>query len=256
MPGLAANLRYLFTEQPFLERFEAAARAGFKAVEYQFPYDHPLDDTRHALRQNGLEMVLINMLPGDWGRGDRGLAACPGREAQFRDALEQAMEYARVLGCRRINALAGIPGDDRRSEEVLLANLSLAARLCAKAQLEVLLEAINPIDIPGYYVASVSQARRLIEKLAAPNLKLQFDAYHVAMSGDDPAASIAGGNRLPGHVQIADCPGRHEPGTGSLDFARFFAALEQIGYTGWVGCEYQPVTTTPASLAWAKQYLS
>jgi len=256
MPRLAANLRYLFSELPYPERFEAAARAGFKAVEYQFPYDHPLDDTRQGLRQCALKMVLINMPPGDWAAGDRGLAACPGHELQFNAALEQAIDYARALECPRINILAGIPKETGQAHEVLRANLSWAARQCGKWHLEILLEAINNIDMPGYFVPNVGMARALITAVAAPNLQLQFDAYHVAMAGDDPVARIIDGQPLPGHVQIADCPGRHEPGTGTLDFASFFTALEQRGYTGWVGCEYQPAVSTTASLDWARQYLS
>ncbi len=256
MPRLSANLRYLFTELAYPERFEAAARAGFKAVEYQFPYEHPLDDSRHALRESGLELVLINMPPGNWADGDRGLASCPGREMQFNAALEQAIEYAQVLGCPRINALAGIPADEVEAREVTLSNLSRAAASCAGQGLDILLEAINTTDMPGYYVSSLSLARSLIEAVAAPNLQLQFDAYHVAMNNDDPVARISDNHSVPGHVQIADCPGRHEPGSGLLDFAGFFAALEQIGYRGWVGCEYQPQTTTLESLDWAKPYLS
>ncbi len=255
MPGLAANLRYLFTELPYLERFEAAAQAGFKAVEYQFPYDHALADSCHALRQSGLDMVLINMPPGNWNEGDRGTAACPGREAEFRLALAEAIDYAQALNCPRINVLAGIPATTTGAMDVLCANLELAAKVCAKAQMDVMLEAINATDMPGYFIADIDQALAIIKLVAVANLQLQFDAYHVAMCHDDPVGRLLDLPIMPGHIQIADCPGRHEPGTGVLEFDRFFSALEQIGYTGWVGCEYQPATTTGAGLIWAGSYL-
>lgn len=253
MPRFAANLSTLFTERPFLDRFEAAARAGFRAVECQFPYEHPAAEIRARLDAHGLEMVLHNLPPGDWSAGERGLAALPGREREFRAAVVQGLAHARVLGVPRLNALCGLTPSgvaDTGLFATAVANLRHAADACADAGLELLVEPINEHDMPGVWLRRTAQALALIDAVERPNLRLQLDLYHAQRTGGDLAATLE--QLLPriGHVQIADVPGRHEPGTGELNWRFLFDHLDRIGYRGHVGCEYRPATTTEAGLGW------
>jgi hydroxypyruvate isomerase len=253
MPRFAANLSMLFTEVDFLDRFGAAARAGFRGVEYLFPYAWPAEALRERLDAHGLEQVLHNLPAGDWAAGERGVACHPARVGEFRDGVGKAIEYARALGCPRVNCLAGIapPGvAPERLRETLIANLRFAAAELAGAGIQLLLEAINTRDIPGFLVCRTAQALSILEEVGSPNLALQYDAYHMQVMEGDLARTLE--THLPriGHVQIADNPGRHEPGTGEIHHPFLFAHLDRIGYRGWVGCEYKPATTTEAGLGW------
>lgn len=252
MPKFAANLSLMFTELPFLERFEAAARAGFRGVEYLFPYEFDAAEIKARLEAHGLTQVLFNMPPGDWAAGERGIAIFAARQDEFRDGVDKAIAYARTLGCRQIHALAGIVpigGDPDDAEHVYVDNLRYAAQALAKHQLDLLIEPINTRDIPGYFLRRTGQALRVIETVGADNLFLQFDCYHMQIMEGDLAHSLTA--MLPSirHVQIADTPGRHEPGTGEINYPFLFAHLDRIGYDGWVGCEYRPSSTTAESLS-------
>jgi len=253
MPRFAANLSMLFTEVEFLERFGEAARAGFRGVEYLFPYAYPPGEIADRLERHHLEQVLHNLPAGDWAKGERGIACHPDRVGEFRDGVGLAVEYARALRCPRLNCLAGIApaGVAReRLQETLVANLRFAAAELAKAGVELLVEAINTRDIPGFYLCHTAQALALLDEVGVRSLRLQYDAYHMQVMEGDLAHTIEASLPRIGHVQIADNPGRHEPGTGEINFAFLFAHLDRIGYRGWVGCEYRPATTTAAGLGW------
>jgi hydroxypyruvate isomerase len=256
MLRLSANLSLLFTERPFLERVAAARAFGFQAVEVQFPYEVVAADLAEALDSAGLELVLHNLPAGDWGGGERGICALPGREAEFRDGVARAVAYAQATGCLRLNALAGLRPPSVTAEEadaVMIGNLAFAAEALAEVGLLLLVEPINSRDIPGFHVASADHALRLIAQVGAPNLALQYDVYHAAMMGEDPVARLP--DLLPhiGHVQIADAPGRHEPGSGAIAFDEIFATLRAGGYRGWIGCEYVPAAGTEAGLDWMRR---
>jgi len=253
MPRFAANLSYLFTELPFPQRFSAARAAGFGAVEFHFPYDYPPAVLAAAAQAAGVEVVLFNLPAGDWAAGERGIACQPARRAEFRAGVARAIDYAQALGCRQLNCLAGIrPAgvDDAAARDTLIANLRFAAAAFADAGLALLLEPINTRDVPGFFVATSRAALALIAEVAAPNLRLQYDIYHAQIMEGDLARTLA--DRLPqiGHIQIADNPGRHEPGSGEINFPFLFGHLDRLGYAGWVGCEYAPATDTAASLQW------
>lgn len=254
MPKFAANLSMLFAEAEFLDRFALAARAGFAAVECQFPYAYPAAAILDRLRRQDLTMVLHNLPAGDWDRGERGIACLPGREQEFRDGVERAVEYATTLGCPQVNCPAGIapPGvSPDRLRDTLVANLAVAAELFAGAGLRLLLEPINNVrDIPGFFVANSWQALDIIRDVGAANLFLQYDVYHMHVMQEAIPETITRHLTSIGHVQIADDPGRHEPGTGSIDFRSLFALVDRLGYSGWIGCEYKPATTTEAGLGW------
>jgi hydroxypyruvate isomerase len=253
MPRFAANLTMLFNEVEFLDRFGAAARAGFRGVEYLFPYAWPAEALVERLRAHGLEQVLHNLPAGDWAAGERGIACHPGRVGEFQDGVGKAIDYARALGCPRVNCLAGIepPGvDPQRLRQTLVENLRFAAGKLAAAGIQLLLEPINTRDIPGFHVCRTAQALSILDEVGSPNLALQYDAYHMQVMEGDLARTLETNLRRIGHVQIADNPGRHEPGTGEIDHAFLFAHLDRIGYRGWVGCEYKPATTTEAGLGW------
>jgi hydroxypyruvate isomerase len=243
----------LWQELDFPDRFEAAALAGFAAVECQFPYAWPAAALAERLRRHRLELVLLNLPAGDWARGERGIACLPGREEELRDGVERAVEYARALGCRQVNCLAGVapPGEDRlRLRATLLGNLRRTAERLAAEGLRLLVEPLNLHDVPGFFLAGTGPTLAVIEECGAPNLALQLDAYHAHRMGEDVPASLERAWPRLGHVQIADAPGRHEPGTGRIPFPAFFAGLDRLGYPGWVGCEYLPLTTTEAGLPW------
>jgi hydroxypyruvate isomerase len=253
----SANLSFLFDELPFLERFGAAARAGFEAVEFAFAYDHEPEDIAGAAHAAGVEVVLINLPPGDLAAGDRGLAAVPGREKDFAEALATALRYAEALECPRLHAMAGVVPEglsDEDCEATFVANLAMAAAHAADQGRDVMIEPINRIDMPGYALSYQDQARRVIREVGAANLKLQFDAYHCQIMEGDLARRFERHLPLIGHVQIADNPGRHEPGTGEINFTYLLRQMERLGYAGWIGCEYKPKDGTEQSLGWMNEF--
>jgi len=257
MLRLAANLSMLFCEKPFLERFEAAAQAGFTAVETQFPYAWPAERQARELQRLGLKQVLINLPAGDWDAGERGIACHPDRVEEFRKGVERAIEYARVLGCTRINCLAGIPPRDvstAQAQGVFVANLAYAACQLEAAGIELVIEAINTVDIPGFFLHSTAQAETIINQVGTDNLGIQYDIYHMQMMGEDTAGMLADRRELIRHIQIADAPGRHEPGTGQIDYSGLFELIDRIGYRGWVSCEYLPAGDTAEGLTWVDRY--
>ena len=253
MPRFAANLQWLFTEHVFLDRFEAAAEAGFRAVEFPSPYEHPAADIRWRLMENSLECVLFNLPSGDRNRGDFGLACRPERESEFRAGVGRAIGYARTLGVRQVNCISGKigAGEDRGAlMRTLTGNLRYAAREFRAAGLDLLIEPINIHDVPGFLVPTSPEAARLIEEVAEPNFFLQCDLYHTAMMGDDGAAILESLEPVIRHIQFADAPGRGEPGTGKVDLADLFTRIDASGYAGWVSAEYRPSTRTEDTLGW------
>ena len=253
MPRFAANVSMLFTESPFLERFALAARAGFSAVECQFPYEVPAADIRARLQEHGLAMVLHNLPAGDWAAGDRGLAGLPHRTDEFRAGVARAIATAHALGVRQLDCLAGIapPGVDPDTvHRTLVDNLRLAARALAAEGLRLLVEPINTFDIPGFIVSRTAQCIALLDEVGEPNVFVQYDVYHAQRMEGELAGTLA--RHLPriAHVQVADNPGRHEPGTGEIRFDDVFSELDRLGYAGWVGCEYKPAGRTDAGLDW------
>jgi len=254
VPRFAANLSMLFTEVPFLERFAKAREAGFTGVEYLFPYDWPAEQLAECLEAHGLTQVLFNLPPGDWAGGERGIACLPGREAEFRAGVERAVDYARALNCRQVNCLAGLQPDGLDgliARETLVANVRYAADRLAEAGMTLCLEAINSrVDMPGFLLDTSARALDVIEEVGADNLRLQYDLYHMQIMEGDLIRTVE--RLLPwiGHIQFADNPGRHEPGTGEIHFANIFAALDRLRYDGWVSAEYRPAVSTEASLAW------
>lgn len=253
MPQFSANLTMLFTEVQFLERFRLAAEAGFSAVEFMFPYEHQEAEVADALRTHNLNVVLHNLPAGDWSAGERGIACHPGRVDEFRAGVALAIRYALALGTPRLNCLAGIPPAGTTVDAarmVLIDNLRYAATEAGTAGIDLLLEPVNTRDIPGFFVSTSSQAMQIIREVGASNLKLQYDVYHAQVMEGDLANTIE--RLLPdiGHVQVADNPGRHEPGTGEINYPYLFSRLDQLGYAGWVGCEYRPHSSTLAGLGW------
>ena len=257
MLSFSANLSLLFTEVEFLERFALASRAGFRAVECQFPYPYRIEALVEQLQRHGLPLVLINLPGGDWSRGDRGIACLPGRAAEFRETVGRGIEYASALGCTRVNCLAGIApagADPVELRETFVENLRFAARETNRHGITLVIEPLNSRDVPGFFVRTSGQAVEIIHEVGEDNLLLQFDVYHTHIMEGDPVASLQRHIAHVAHVQIADDPGRHEPGTGSIDFDSVFEALREANYGGWVGCEYIPSTTTEKSLDWLSAY--
>ena len=258
MPRFAANLSMMFTEHDFLDRFDAAAAAGFKAVEFLFPYEHPAEEIARRLTRNGLELALFNLPPGDWAKGERGVAALPGREAEFARSIDTALGYALATGCRTLHAMAGLlpAGIDRaEAERCYLGNLGIAAARLAPHGITLVIEPINTRDMPGYFLNRPSDARRLIEAVAAPNLALQFDIYHCQIMGGDLAMQLRAYADITHHIQVAGVPERHEPDLGEINYPYLFEVIDKIGYPGWIGCEYRPRGATLAGLGWAKPWL-
>jgi hydroxypyruvate isomerase len=256
MPRFAANLTMLFNEVPFLDRFERAAAAGFQAVEFLFPYPFPAAEIKARLDANGLQLVLHNLPAGDWDAGERGIACHPGREAEFRESVARAIGYAQVLGVGQLNCLAGkLPagGDCNSAQATLVANLRHAAGELKAAGLKLLVEPINTFDIPGFYVSRTAQGLALLDEVGADNAFIQYDVYHAQRMEGELAATVQKHLARIAHIQIADNPGRNEPGTGEVNYAFLFAHLDRIGYAGWVGCEYKPATTTEAGLGWRQR---
>jgi hydroxypyruvate isomerase len=253
MIRVAANVSLLFTELPLPQRFAAARAAGFRAVELQFPYGHALEELQDALQASGLPLVLHNLPGGDAARGERGLACLPGRQAEFRESVVQAVRYAQALGAPRLNCLAGVlpPGvAPDEAHVVLVQNLRHAAATLAQAGLTLLVEPINHFDVPGYLVNTSAQALALLAEVKAANLRVQFDLYHAARMGEDVAAVLAHSLAHIGHVQFADVPGRHEPGSGALPLQTWWRQLRALGYGGDVGAEYHPQHRTQDGLSW------
>ncbi|MCF8159397.1 MAG: hydroxypyruvate isomerase [Polaromonas sp.] len=256
MPKFSANLSMLFTELPFLDRFEAAARANFKAVEFLFPYAFPASEIRKRLDDNGLALVLHNLPAGDWEAGERGIACDPSRSEEFRAGLARAIEYAQALGVGQLNCLAGKAPAGVAPEalrETFVSNVSRAAVALKSAGLRLLIEPINTYDIPGFYLNRTDQAIAILDAVGADNAFVQYDIYHAQRMEGELAATMQ--KYLPriGHIQLADNPGRNEPGTGEINYPFLFAHLDRIGYQGWIGCEYKPATTTEAGLGWLQR---
>ena len=256
MPRFAANLSMLFTEHPFLDRFERAARAGFGAVEFLFPYAHTPGEVAARLKGNKLQCVLHNLPAGDWEAGERGIACLPDRIDEFRSGVAKAIEYAQALGTAQLNCLAGkapLGADEKLLRQTFVANLRYAAAELKKAKLKLLIEPINTYDIPGFFLNRTAQALAIMDEVGADNLFLQYDIYHTQRSEGELAATMAKHLARIAHVQIADNPGRNEPGTGEINYPFLFQHLARIGYAGFVGCEYKPATSTEAGLAWLEQ---
>lgn len=257
MPRFAANLTLLFTEVPFLDRFGAAAHAGFRAVEFVSPFEHPPEEVARAARDAGVEVVVFNLPPGDWARGDRGMACDPARTGELRESVERGLAYARSLGCTRLHCMAGIrPAgiDEAALRETYLASLRHAGSALAAHGLQLLVEGINSRDMPGYYLGTSRQAFELMDAAAVPNLYYQYDVYHMQIMEGDLAPTLERRLERIGHVQIADTPGRHEPGTGEVNFRFLLRHLDRIGYRGWIGCEYRPRAGTEAGLSWMDEW--
>jgi 2-dehydrotetronate isomerase len=257
VPKFAANLSFIFQEVGFLERFAAAAACGFKGVEYLSPYEHPPEVIAEQLNRHGLEQALFNMPPGDWAAGERGIAALPEREPEFHAGVETALTYAKATNCRLVHAMAGLVpdgGDRAAAQRAYVANLRHAAERLAPEGVTVIIEPINNRDIPGYYLNTTTQAMQVIDAVGHPNLQLQLDLYHVQIMEGDLAHRIrALAGHYP-HVQIAGNPGRHEPDVGEINYPFLFDLFDELGYSGWIGCEYRPKGETAAGLGWAKRY--
>jgi len=258
MPRFAANLSMLYNDLDFLDRFEAAARDGFQAVEYLFPYDFAPGQLARRLQDHGLQQVLFNAPPGDWNAGERGLACIPGREAEFAQGMERAVAYAQALGCPRIHVMAGLKpagASDDILRATYIANVRHAARLAAPHGIAILLEPINGRDMPGFFLSRQDQAHALLADIAEPNVQVQMDLYHCQIVEGDLAMKVRKYSAGLGHVQIAGVPERHEPDVGELNYPYLLALLDELGYDGWVGCEYRPKAGTSAGLGWAKPWL-
>ena len=256
MPRFAANLTMLFTEQPFLERFALAAASGFDAVEFLFPYAFEARELRARLETHGLKLVLHNLPAGDWDGGERGIACLPGREEEFRAGVARALAYADALGVEQLNCLVGKAPAGGASEQVratLVGNLRYAAAELARAGKRLLVEPINTFDIPGFWLHRTDQALALLDEVGADNAFVQYDIYHAQRMEGEIAATLQRHLARIGHVQLADNPGRHEPGTGELNYTFLLAHLDRLGYRGWVGCEYKPLATTQAGLGWRQR---
>ncbi|MEB2551393.1 2-oxo-tetronate isomerase [Burkholderia gladioli] len=258
MLRFAANLSMMYTEHPFLERFAAAARDGFRAVEYLFPYDFAADELKARLADAGLVQALFNAPPGDWAAGERGFASLPGREDEFRRAFDTALDYARVLGNDKLHVMAGLlpAGADRaRHREVYLRNLAHAAEAARAAGILVVIEPINTRDMPGYFLNRQDDAQAICREVGAPNLRVQFDCYHCQIVEGDIAVKLKRDFAGIGHIQVAGVPERHEPDLGELNYPYLFELIDTLGYDGWIGCEYRPKAGTSEGLGWLRPYL-
>jgi len=253
MPKFAANLSMMFNEVPFLDRFEAAARVGFSAVEFLFPYEYSPEEVAGRAKDAGVRIVLFNMPAGNWAVGERGLTGLPGREQEFRDNVAKAVTYAKALDVPRIHAMAGIApagADLAACRSTLIENLKYAAAELAKHDLTLLLEAINTRDMPGFLVNTQRESHAICEAVGAPNMKMQMDLYHMQVMEGDLTTSLKRYAPMCGHIQIAGCPERNEPDTGEIRYEYLFTMLDQIGYEGWLGCEYRPAGKTNEGLRW------
>lgn len=256
MPKFSANLSMLFTEHAFLDRFEPAAKAGFKAVEFLFPYAFSAADIKARLDSHGLQLVLHNLPAGDWEAGERGIACHPDRVEEFRSGVVKAITYAKALGVGQLNCLAGkapAGAGDAALRQTFVANLRHAAAELKKAGLKLLIEPINTFDIPGFYLNRTAQALDILDEVGADNAFVQYDIYHAQRMEGELAGTLQTCLPRIGHIQLADNPGRHEPGTGEINYAFLFAQLDRLGYGGWIGCEYKPAGTTEAGLGWRQR---
>jgi len=259
MPKFCANLTMLWNELDFTDRFAAAARAGFKGVEYLLPYDHDKNRLAEQLRQHRLTQVLHNLPAGNWAQGERGIGCHPRRVTEFQDGVGKAIEYAQALGCQQVNCLAGIrPSqvDPGLARETYIRNLQFAAPLLHDAGIKLLIEPVNTRDIPGFFLNNSKQAFDIIKAVGSDNLFLQYDIYHAQVMEGDLARTVEANLALIPHMQLADNPGRNEPGTGEINYPFLFQHIDRVGYGGWIGCEYKPKTTTDAGLGWVKPYLA
>ncbi|HUQ74007.1 MAG TPA: 2-oxo-tetronate isomerase [Burkholderiales bacterium] len=255
MPKLAANLSMLFPQLDFLERFAAARAAGFRYVEYQFPYTYPAEELGRRARAAGVEVVLHNLPAGDAGRGERGIACLPGRETEFREGVERAIGYATAVGCRRLNCIAGLAPVDDEHFRTLVGNVRHAARRLGEVGIQLVLEPINTRSVPGFFLTHSRQAIDVLNAAGEGNAFLQYDFFHMQIMEGDLAATTERLLARIGHIQVADVPDRHEPGSGEINFDFLLGHLDRIGYSGWVGCEYNPAGDTLEGLRWATPYL-
>ena len=254
MPRFAANLSFLFTDLPLPERYDAARIAGFEAVEMLFPYSHPAEELGEALNRNGLTQALFNLSPGDWDAGERGMAALPGREAEFEATVEKALPYARALDCKRLHVLSGVIPDGlprEEAERTYAANLGRAADILAREGITAVTEPLNDRDAPGYLISRTDEARRVIELAGRDNVGLQFDLYHRQIMEGDLSKAIRENADITRHIQIANPPDRTAPGEGEIDFDFLFQVIDETGYDGWIGCEFKPGAN---GLAWFEAY--
>lgn len=257
MPRFAANLTMLFTEYPVLERYDRAAAAGFQAVEFLFPYDEDVQGIKSALERNGLTQILFNLPAGDLAKGERGIANDPRRVNEFRDGVRRALDIAALLGVTRINCLAGITLPDVPVEDqwaTLRDNLAFAAEAAQEAGVRQLVEPINPYDIPGFFLNKPSRGFELLDEVGHPNLWLEYDIYHAQRTEGNLTATLREKIGRIAHIQIADSPGRNEPGTGEINYQYVFSELDKLGYDGWIGLEYRPSGSTEASLSWLRDW--
>jgi hydroxypyruvate isomerase len=257
MPKFAANLTMMFNEVEFIDRFAAAANAGFAGVEYLFPYAYPKQQLAECLRQHGLKQVLHNLPAGDWAKGERGIACLPGRVAEFQDGVGRAIDYATALSCTQVNCLAGIAPQGTAADKVretFVANLKFAAGKLEAAGIRLLIEPINTRDIPGFYLNRTKQAIDIIAEAGSGNLWLQYDIYHMQIMEGDLAQTMQKHKAQIAHLQVADNPGRNEPGTGEINYPFLFGFIDRLGYDGWIGCEYKPKTSTQEGLTWIRPY--
>jgi hydroxypyruvate isomerase len=258
MPKFAANLSLMYNEYAFLDRFGSAARDGFHGVEFLFPYGFVVGDIKARLQDYGLTQALFNCPPGDWAAGERGIASLPGREEEFKRSMERALGYAQVLGAGRLHVMAGLiqPGQDRaRHHAVYLRNLAYAAQQAAAHGIAILIEPINTRDMPGYFLNRQDEAHAICREVGAANLKVQFDLYHCQIVEGDVAMKMRRDIANIGHMQIAGVPERQEPDIGELNYPYLFRLMDELGYDGWVGCEYRPKAGTSAGLDWIKSWL-
>ncbi|ABN88492.1 xylose isomerase-like TIM barrel family protein [Burkholderia pseudomallei] len=258
MPRFAANLTMMYNEHAFLERFAAAARDGFKAVEYLFPYEFPAVELKARLDAHGLVQALFNAPPGDWAAGERGIASLPGREDEFRRAIDTALDYARVIGNDTLHVMAGLiaPTQDRaRHRDVYLRNLAHAAEAARAQNVTIVIEPINPRDMPGFFLNRQDDAQAICREVGAPNLLVQFDCYHCQIVEGDLAMKLKRDIAGIGHIQIAGVPQRHEPDVGEIHYPYLFELIDALGYDGWIGCEYRPKAGTSEGLGWLAPYL-
>ncbi len=258
MPKFCANLTMLWNEVDFIDRFAAAAKAGFAGVEYLFPYDYDKNQLAAALKKHKLAQVLHNLPAGNWAKGERGIGCHPDRVGEFQDGVGRAIEYATALGCKQVNCLAGIApagADPERLHTTFVSNLKFAAQKFKQAGIKLLIEPINTRDMPGFYLNTSAQALDVIAEVGSDNLYLQYDIYHMQIMEGDLARTIEAHLKLIPHMQLADNPGRNEPGTGEINYPFLFRHIDRIGYAGWIGCEYKPRAGTDAGLGWIKPYL-
>jgi hydroxypyruvate isomerase len=258
MPKFAANISFLFTEVDFLQRFAAARKAGFGAVEFHFPYPYEHAALAAAVKEAGVEVVLFNLPSGNWEKGERGIACHPDRTAEFRDGVAKAIGYARTLKCPRVNCLAGLAPkgvDPERLRATFVENLRYAAAAFAKEGVTLVMEPINPRTVPGFYLNTTKQSLDIIRAVGADNLKIQYDIFHMQIMEGDLAKTIESNLAQIGHIQFADVPDRHEPGTGEVNFDFLFGWIDRVGYQGWISAEYVPAKGTVASLGWLRKHL-